>query len=301
MIEVKNLTKVYGKVKAVDNVSFSVPDGSITGFIGPNGAGKTTTIRCLLGLDRPTSGQCLINGVPYLTLKNPLAWVGVLLDAKAAVPSFSIEKHIKIIASSNNIPYSRVDDVMKLTGVYDVRKRKMGKLSLGMGQRVGISIAMLADPQILILDEPVNGLDPEGIKWIRELCRTKVSNGGSVFISSHLMSELEQIVDRVVIIGKGKIIRTDSLDKIISETSGSKIIVEAENKNELIELLSKNKISYCEQEGKTVINDMTKIEVAKFLQDNKILVLGISEYKLNLEDAYSNITDPHIEFKTDKN
>ncbi|MDR0950041.1 MAG: ABC transporter ATP-binding protein [Candidatus Ancillula sp.] len=213
-IEVKNLTKKFGDKLAVDNISFNVPKGKVTGFLGPNGAGKTTTMRCMLGLDNATSGEILLNGKKYINLQNPMHVVGAMIDATAFHKSRSAYNHLKFIADSIGEPKSRVDEVLEMTGLTSVAKKNAGKYSLGMGQRIGIAAALLGKPEILILDEPVNGLDPEGVKWVRDLCKGFAKSGRTVFISSHLMSEMEQTVDGLVILGRGKVLATGSLDDI---------------------------------------------------------------------------------------
>jgi ABC-2 type transport system ATP-binding protein len=217
-IEIKNLTKRYGDKLAVDNVSFSVPDGKVTGFIGPNGAGKTTTMRSVLGLDVPTSGEALVDGEKYASLKNPLASVGALIDAKAFHKARSPRQDLEIIAKAAGLPKSRVDEVINLAGLDKVANKDVGKFSLGMAQRVGIAVAMLGDPKNLVLDEPVNGLDPEGVVWVRNLCKSFAAQGKAVLISSHLMSELSHTVDNVVIIGQGKVLETGTLDEIVQRS-----------------------------------------------------------------------------------
>jgi ABC-2 type transport system ATP-binding protein len=225
MIEAEGLTKRYGDTLAVDNLSFSVAPGKITGFLGPNGAGKTTTMRLILGLDRPTAGRVAINGKPFDQAVAPMRQVGALLDAKAVHRGRSAYNHLLCLAESNNLPRRRVDEVLGLVGLAGVAGKRSKGFSLGMGQRLGIAGALLGDPQILMFDEPVNGLDPEGILWIRNLMKALAAEGRTVFVSSHLMSEMENTADHLLVIGRGSSSRTArsriSLPPTPSRRSGS--------------------------------------------------------------------------------
>jgi ABC-2 type transport system ATP-binding protein len=206
VIEVEHLTKQYGPKTAVDDISFVVRPGSVTGFLGPNGAGKSTTMRMIMGLDRPTSGTALVNGRPYASFRDPLRQVGALLEAKAVHSGRSAWNHLLSLAATHGIPKARVHEVVELTGLESVARKRVGGFSLGMGQRLGIAAALLGDPKTLILDEPVNGLDPDGVVWVRQLARRMAADGRTVFLSSHLMSEMAQTADRVVVLGRGKVL-----------------------------------------------------------------------------------------------
>ena len=206
MIEAQGLTKQFGPKTAVDQVSFTVKPGMVTGFLGPNGAGKTTTMRMIVGLDRPTGGSVTINGSRYADLKSPLREVGILLDAKAVHPGRSARNHLLAIAATHGIGRARVDEVIGLTGLESVAGKRVGGFSLGMGQRLGIAAALLGDPATLILDEPVNGLDPEGVMWVRQLARHLASEGRTIFLSSHLMSEMALTADHLIVLGRGRIV-----------------------------------------------------------------------------------------------
>jgi ABC-2 type transport system ATP-binding protein len=206
MIEARGLTKRYGSVLAVDSLSFRVEPGAVTGFLGPNGSGKSTTMRMMLGLDRPDAGTVTIGGRGYRDLAWPLRTVGALLEAKAFHPGRSVRAHLAALAASNAIPASRVDDVLGLVGLAGAARRAAGKLSLGMGQRLGIAAALLGDPQVLLFDEPVNGLDPEGIRWVRDLMKSLAAEGRAVFVSSHLISEMALTADRLIVIGQGRLL-----------------------------------------------------------------------------------------------
>src|SRR3984957_4401455 len=212
MIVARGLTKSYGRTVAVEDVSFTVRPGTVTGFLGPNGAGKSTTMRMIIGLDRPDAGQATVNGKPYGGLRWPLREAGAMLEAKAFHPGRSARGHLSSLAASNDIPAGRVEEVLALTGLTSVARRRAGKFSLGMAQRLGIAAALLGDPAVVILDEPVNGLDPEGIRWTRSLCRDLAAEGRTVLISSHLMAEMALTADQLVVIGKGHLIAELSVD-----------------------------------------------------------------------------------------
>lgn len=220
MIDVSHLTKRFGRTVAVDGLTFGLRPGVVTGFLGPNGAGKSTTMRMMLGLDRPTSGTARIDGKPYAQLRDPLRTVGALLEAKAVHPGRSALNHLRFLARSNRIPDSRIHEVIGLTGLESVARRRAGRFSLGMGQRLGIAAALLGDPAVLILDEPVNGLDPEGVVWIRNLLRGLAAEGRTVLVSSHLMSEAALTVDHLIVIGRGRLLADTSMADFVAR-SGS--------------------------------------------------------------------------------
>lgn len=218
-IEFRSVSKHFGAVRAVDDLSFTVPPGLVTGFLGPNGAGKTTTLRMLLGLVRPTSGSATFGGTPYSQLARPLATVGTALEASSFHPGRSARNHLRVYAAAAAIPESRIEFVLGLTGILDAADRRVGGFSLGMRQRLGLAFALLGDPQVLVLDEPINGLDPEGIRWIRGLLQQLAAEGRTVLISSHLLSEVQQSVDRVIIISRGRIVHEGSLSDLETATT----------------------------------------------------------------------------------
>ena len=218
VIRLTNLTKRYGHRTAVDGLTLELQPGAVAGFLGPNGAGKSTTMRLILGLDAPTSGTALIDGRPYAELKQPARTIGALLDAKAVHPARSGRDHLCAMALSQRIPFSRVEEVLALTGMTEAARLRAGTYSLGMNQRLGIAGALLGDPQVLMLDEPVNGLDPDGVQWIRTLLRSLASEGRTVFVSSHLMSEMEQTADRLIVIGKGRLIADEPIENLLAST-----------------------------------------------------------------------------------
>ncbi len=222
MITSHSLTKRYGATTAVDDLTFEVQPGSVTGFLGPNGSGKSTTMRMIMGIDVPTSGSALIDGRPYQDLAWPLREVGALLDAKAFHPARSGRSHLRWIAMTNDIPLRRVDEVLDQVGMTSAADRKAGKYSLGMSQRLGIAAALLGDPRVLLFDEPVNGLDPEGIRWVRHFLRDLAAEGRTVFVSSHLISEMSLTADRLVVIGRGRLISETSVADFVARSSGER-------------------------------------------------------------------------------
>src|SRR5579884_1583156 len=225
MIELQQLSKRYGDRLAVDALTFTIPTGLVTGFLGPNGAGKSTTMRMILGLDQPTGGRVLVNGRRYDQLVKPLTHVGALLEAKAAQPGRSAYNHLLWLARSNRIPERRVAEVLDIVGLRDVACKRIGGFSLGMGQRLGIAAALLGDPPILLCDEPVNGLDPEGIVWIRTLLRRLAAEGRTVFVSSHLMSEMAQTADRLIVVARGRLIADATTAEVIAQASTAAVQV----------------------------------------------------------------------------
>ncbi|MFD7076660.1 ABC transporter ATP-binding protein [Nocardioides sp. NPDC059952] len=216
MITVDHLTKRYGATTAVDDLTLQIEPGRVTGFLGPNGAGKSTTMRMILGLDRPTSGTATIDGRPYVTLRRPLREVGALLDAKAVHPGRRVRTHLVAMARSNSIPVARVDEVLERVGLAGVGRRRAGSLSLGMSQRLGIAGVLLGDPRVMLFDEPVNGLDPDGVMWIRKLLRSLAAEGRTVLVSSHLMSEMQQTADHLVVLGRGRLLADASLGSFVA-------------------------------------------------------------------------------------
>src|ERR1700730_11157838 len=233
MIEARDLTKRYGDKLAVDHLSFTVEPGRVTGFLGPNGAGKSTTMRLILGLDRPHSGTATIGGQQYTDLVDPLRTVGALLEARAMHPGRSAYNHLLSLAQSQGLPRSRVDQVIALVGLAEVAHKRTGGFSLGMSQRVGIAAALLGTPQVLVLDEPVNGLDPEGILWIRNLMKQLASEGRTVFVSSHLMSEMERTAEHLLVIGRGRILADCDMKEFITENSVNHVVVRSPQQTEL--------------------------------------------------------------------
>ena len=297
MIEATGLSKVYGSKTAVDGVSFTVKAGQVTGFLGPNGAGKSTTMRMIMGLDRPTSGTVTVNGLPYADHKAPLHEVGALLDAKAVHTSRSAYNHLRAMAATHNIPTARVHEVIEMTGLEAVAKKKAGGFSLGMGQRLGIAAALLGDPQTLILDEPVNGLDPEGVLWVRNLVRYLANQGKTVFLSSHLMSEMAQTADHLIVIGRGRIIADAPVQEIIAGTRQVRTLVRTSAATQLSALLAGNGVTVDQNEQETLeVTGLDSRQIAQVALDNRVLVYELTPQHSSLEDAYFDLTKDEVEY-----
>lgn len=297
MIEATGLSKVYGSKTAVDGVSFTVKAGQVTGFLGPNGAGKSTTMRMIMGLDRPTSGTVTVNGLHYADHKAPLHEVGALLDAKAVHTSRSAYNHLRAMAATHNIPTSRVHEVIEMTGLGAVARKKAGGFSLGMGQRLGIANALLGDPQTLILDEPVNGLDPEGVLWVRNLVRYLAGEGKTVFLSSHLMSEMAQTADHLIVIGRGKIIADAPVQDIIAGTRQVKTLVRTSAATQLSALLSGDGVTVDQGQPETLeVTGLDARQIAQVALDNRVLVYELTPQQSSLEDAYFDLTKDEVEY-----
>jgi ABC-2 type transport system ATP-binding protein len=243
MIEVRNLTKRYGETTAVNDLTFTVKPGVVTGFLGPNGSGKSTTMRLILGLDAPTSGDVTVNGKHYAEHTAPLHEVGALLEARSIHTGRSAYNHLLAQAQTHGIPRSRVDELIELVGLGPVAKKRAGQFSLGMGQRLGIAAALLGDPEVVMLDEPVNGLDPDGIRWIRDFMKTLASEGRTVFLSSHLMSEMALTADHLIVIGRGRLIADVGVDEFIRRHSKSLVLVRSPQVTALAELLAGPNVS----------------------------------------------------------
>ena len=300
MIEAVDLTKAYGDKTAVDHISFTVEPGTVTGFLGPNGAGKSTTMRLILGLDKPTSGKVTVNGTSYNQLGAPLCEVGALLDAKGLHGSRSARNHLRQLAASNGIPKRRVDEVLDLTGLTGVAKKRVKGFSLGMGQRLGMAAAMLGDPQVLIFDEPVNGLDPEGVKWVRETCRRLADEGRTVFISSHLMSEMSQTADHLLVIGRGRILTSGPVDEVIASTTTDRVRVASPQATQLAELLAGQGITVTPTEPSVLeTTATTATAIGEAAAAAGIVLHELTTIHASLEDAYLTLTNGEVEYRTD--
>jgi ABC-2 type transport system ATP-binding protein len=297
MIEAEGLTKRYGDTLAVDNLSFSVTPGKITGFLGPNGAGKTTTMRLILGLDRPTAGRVAINGKPFDQAVQPMRQVGALLDAKAMHGGRSAYNHLLCLAESNNLPRRRVDEVIGLVGLAGVAGKRSKGFSLGMGQRLGIAGALLGDPQILMFDEPVNGLDPEGILWIRNLMKALAAEGRTVFVSSHLMSEMENTADHLLVIGRGKLIADCTVAEFIAANSQQTVRVRTPQPDLLAKLAAAAgaRISG-DGDGSMVITGLDASRVGDLAYDHAVRLHELSPVHASLEQAFMELTAASVQF-----
>ena len=300
MIEAVNLTKRYGHKTAVDNISFTVEPGTVTGFLGPNGAGKSTTMRMIMGLDKPTSGKVTINGRPYRQLSAPLCEVGALLDAKGLHGSRSARSHLRQLAASNGIPAKRVDEVLEITGLTSVAKKRVKGFSLGMGQRLGIAAALLGDPGVLLFDEPVNGLDPEGVKWVRETCRRLAGEGRTVFISSHLMSEMAQTADQLLVIGRGRILSAGPVDDVIASATTDRVRVASPQATQLAELMaSRNLAARPVAPSVLETTDTTAAAIGELAAQSGIVLHELTTIHASLEEAYLTLTSDSVEYRTD--
>lgn len=298
MITVENLSKSYGDKKALSNISFTVKPGRVTGFLGPNGAGKSTAMRVLLGLDLPSSGSATINGQRYRDLKNPLSVVGALLDARSVHPGRTAGSHLKTLATTHGIPQSRVREVAALTGLNDVLGRRVGGFSLGMNQRLGIAAALLGDPEVLVLDEPVNGLDPEGMRWVRSLLKQLAAEGRTVFLSSHLMSEMAVTAHELVVIGKGRILAQAPIDEFV-KAAREVTIVRTDAVDPLVHHLKLNGMNVSiEPNGAISVPGARAQEVGQLALSAGVALTELRVESATLEDAYMGITADHMEYAT---
>ena len=297
MIEAVGLTKRYGDRLAVDQLSFSVKPGQVTGFLGPNGAGKSTTMRMILGLDAPTSGRVTVGGKPFAQAAHPMREVGALLDAKAVHGGRSAYNHLLCLAQTNNLPKRRVDEVIALVGLSAVAKKRSKGFSLGMGQRLGIAAALLGDPQVLMFDEPVNGLDPEGILWIRNLMKALAAEGRTVFVSSHLMSEMEATADHLVVIGRGRLVADCSVQEFIDNNSELSIRVKTPELAKLNAVLA-DKGAVVRQDGEEalLVTRLGMTEIGDLAFDNGIRVHELSPIQASLEQAFMELTKDAVEY-----
>jgi ABC-2 type transport system ATP-binding protein len=300
MIEARGLTKRYGDTLAVDDLSFSVAPGKITGFLGPNGAGKTTTMRMILGLDAPTRGQVTVAGKPFPQLTHPMREVGALLDAKALHGGRSAYNHLLCLAQSNNLPRKRVDEVLGLVGLSEVAGKRAKGYSLGMGQRLGIAGALLGDPKVLMFDEPVNGLDPEGILWIRNLMKALAAEGRTVFVSSHLMSEMENTADHLLVIGRGKLIADCTVAEFIAANSQQSIRVRTPQPDQLAKLVAASGGTVRENgDGVLLVTGLFSDQVGDLAYDNSIRVHELAPVHASLEQAFMDLTASSVQFRAD--
>lgn len=297
MIEAHGLTKRYGKKTAVAGISFTVQPGKVTGFLGPNGAGKSTTMRMIVGLDRPSAGHVTVNGRPYAEHRSPLTEVGALLDAKAVHSGRSAANHLRAVAATHGIGRKRVDEVIEMTGLQGVAGKRVGGFSLGMGQRLGIAAALLGDPRTLILDEPVNGLDPEGVLWVRNLVRHLASEGRTIFLSSHLMSEMALTADHILVIGRGRIIADAPVAAIVAGASGTKVRVRSPHATQLTELLRAPEVTVTSLEaGLIEVSGSTAQAIGELAATGGVVLHELTPVSASLEQAYMSLTADDVEY-----
>ncbi|WP_042428270.1 ABC transporter ATP-binding protein [Streptacidiphilus anmyonensis] len=299
MIEVNELTKRYGDKLAVDHLSFTIPQGVVTGFLGPNGAGKSTTMRMLLDLDRPTSGSVRIDGKHYGQLREPLKYIGALLEAKAVHPGRTAYNHLLWLAASNRIPTRRVDEVLALVGLTAVAKKRSGGFSLGMGQRLGIAAALLGDPKILMFDEPVNGLDPEGILWVRNLMKSLAAEGRTVFVSSHLMSEMALTAEHLIVIGRGRLLADMPMNQFIDQNSRSFVRLRTPQPEQLLDMLSRNGMTALQdRDGGWEVENGDMARIGDLAAEHRVTLHELSPQRASLEEAFMRMTAESVEYHT---
>jgi len=298
MIEVTGITKRYGGTLAVDDLSFEVKPGQVTGFLGPNGSGKSTTMRMIMGLDRPDAGQTTVNGVTYGRLGWPLREVGALLEARAIHPGRSAQNHLLALAQTNDIPASRVDEVLDVVGLASVAHKRAGTFSLGMGQRLGIASALLGDPSVLLFDEPINGLDPEGIRWVRNLLKGLGREGRTVFVSSHLMSEMALTADHLVVIGRGRLIAEMPVADFIAQSSQQFVRVRTVQPNEFREAMESNGATVVQEEdGALSVVGLTAEEIGDLAFDRRLPLHELSPQLASLEEAFMELTQDSVDYR----
>ncbi|MEO7016611.1 MAG: ATP-binding cassette domain-containing protein [Leifsonia sp.] len=300
MIELTRLTKTYGAKTAVNDITATIQPGKVTGFLGPNGAGKSTTMRMIMGLDRPTHGTAVINGKRYVEHKSPLTEVGALLDAKAVHTGRTAYNHLLAMAATHGIPKRRVHEVIGLTGLDAVAGKRVGGFSLGMGQRLGIAAAMLGDPATLILDEPVNGLDPEGVLWVRQFARHLASEGRTVFLSSHLMSEMAQTADHIIVLGRGRILADAPVQEILDGATRNSVRVRSPQIDVLARAVQSADVSITGVEsGLVEINGLSAAQIGEAAAQFGIVLHELSPINASLEEAYLELTQGEVEYRTE--
>jgi ABC-2 type transport system ATP-binding protein len=298
MIEAEGLTKNYGDKRAVDGLTFTVKPGIVTGFLGPNGSGKSTTMRLILGLDAPSGGSVSVNGKRYRDFRAPLHEVGALLEARSVHTGRSAFHHLLALAQTHGIGKSRVTDLIDMVGLHEVAGKRAGDFSLGMGQRLGIATALLGDPSTLLLDEPVNGLDPEGIQWIRNLLKALAAEGRTVFVSSHLMSEMALTADHLIVIGRGRLIADTSVDDFVQQASGNVVRVRSPQATRLRDLVLGPDVSVASSEaGLLEISGLSAEQVGEIAAANSIVLHELSPVQASLEEAFMDLTRDAVEFK----
>jgi ABC-2 type transport system ATP-binding protein len=298
-IEIRDIRKRYRSTVAVDGLSFTVEPGHVTGFVGPNGAGKSTTMRIILGLDATDQGTALVGGRPYRSLRQPLHQVGALLDAAAIHPGRRARDHLLWMAHSHGIPTRRVDEVIEMVGLASVARRRAGGYSLGMRQRLGIASALLGDPPVLMFDEPVNGLDPEGIWWIRGLMRSLASEGRAVLVSSHLMSELEDTADHLVVIGRGRLVADTSVRELLAAASGDRIRLRTAQPSEAMTVLARAGATVAATDHQALtVSGLPAERIVALLNEQRLSFSEISSHRASLEEAYMELTRDAVEFNT---
>ena len=300
MIEVENLSKRYGEKLAVDGLSFVVRPGVVTGFLGPNGAGKSTTMRMIAGLDQPTKGRVRVSGRDYRAAPDPMAELGILLEAKAVHTGRSARSHLLALAQTNGVSRRRVDEVIDLVGLREVSGKRVGGFSLGMGQRLGIASALLGDPRVVVLDEPVNGLDPEGVLWIRNLLKGLAAEGRTVFVSSHLMSEMALTAARLVVIGRGRLLAETTVEEFVDRAGGSTVTVRTPEPSRLRDLLGGPHVTVTsDQAGLLHVQGLTAEQIGTAAWRAHLPVFELTAQHASLEEAFLRLTGEFTDFAGD--
>ena len=299
MIVTRGLTKRYGKTTAVDDLSFTVTSGVVTGFLGPNGSGKSTTMRMIMGLDVPDAGSATVNGLLFDELCWPLREVGALLDAKAFHPGRTARNHLRWLAQTNDISLTRVDEVLDIVGLTSVADKRAGKFSLGMGQRLGIASALLGDPGVLLFDEPVNGLDPEGIRWVRHLLRGLAAEGRTVLVSSHLISEMALTAERLVVIGRGTLIAETSVEEFTAQYQSEAVRVVTPTPQLMVSALSRSGIRpSVADDGAILVDGVSSARVGELAAEASLTVHELTPVRASLEDAFMELTSDAVEYRS---
>jgi len=297
MIEIRQLTKRYGETVAVDDLTFTVKPGMVTGFLGPNGSGKSTTMRLILGLDAPSAGEVTVNGKRYADHRAPMHEVGALLEARSIHTGRSAFSHLLALAQTHGIPRSRVDEVIELVGLESVARKRAGGFSLGMGQRLGIGAALLGDPEVVMLDEPVNGLDPDGIRWIRDLMRQLAAEGRTVFLSSHLMSEMALTADHLIVIGRGRLIADVSVAEFIRRHSRNVVLVRSPDADELARIVAGPGVQVDVVEpGLIEVGGVTALEIGDQAAAHRLVLHELTPQQASLEEAFMSLTRDEVEY-----
>ncbi|WP_353650830.1 ATP-binding cassette domain-containing protein [Nakamurella sp. A5-74] len=298
MIEVENLKKQYGDTLAVDDLTFTVPSGTVTGFLGPNGSGKSTTMRMIAGLDAPTAGSIRVNGSTFRSAQAPMAELGILLEATAVHRGRSARNHLIALAQTNGIGRRRVDDVIDIVGLTGVAAQRVGGFSLGMGQRLGVAVALLGDPKVVMLDEPVNGLDPEGVLWIRTMLKSLAAEGRTVFVSSHLMSEMALTATRLVIIGRGRLIADTSVTEFVARSSHQSVIVRTPEATQLREHLLGPHITVTSAEPNLLqVQGLTAEQIGTIAWRSHLPIFELTAQQASLEEAFMELTHDSVEYR----
>jgi ABC-2 type transport system ATP-binding protein len=299
MIEVKNLSKRYGEKLAVDGLDFVVQSGIVTGFLGPNGAGKSTTMRMIAGLDEPSKGSVRVNGRDYRSAVAPMAELGILLEAKAMHTGRSARNHLLALAQTNGISRRRVDEVIDMVGLREVAGKRVGGFSLGMGQRLGVAAALLGDPKVVVLDEPVNGLDPEGVLWVRNLLKGLAAEGRTVFVSSHLMSEMAQTATRLIVVGRGRLIADTTVEEFVARASGHSVTVRTPEAARLRDLLLGPDVTITsEQPDVLSVQGLSAEQIGTVAWQAHVPVFELASQQASLEQAFMELTQDSVEYRS---